>query len=160
MLTRVPGAGHPVTLAARANMARSTGDAGDAASARDQFTALLPIREQVSGDTDPGTLTVRASVACWTGAAGDPPAARDQYAALVPVRERLLGPEHPRTLITRASLARWTGAAGRRPRPVRGAAAAAGTSLWRRASRHGRSPGQPRYPEPGRPERGRRALAR
>jgi hypothetical protein len=40
---------HQDTLAACGNLARWTGQAGDAAGARDQLAALLPIRERVLG---------------------------------------------------------------------------------------------------------------
>jgi Tetratricopeptide repeat len=103
---------HPDTLAIRANLAGWTGLAGDAAGARDQYAALLPIRERVSGPEHPDTLTVRGDLARWTGMAGDAAGARDQYAALLPIRERVSGPEHPDTLTYRANLARWTGEAG------------------------------------------------
>ena len=48
------------TLTARGNLAYWTGQAGDAAGARDQFAALLPIRERVLGPEHPDTLTTRA----------------------------------------------------------------------------------------------------
>ena len=89
-----------------------TGMTGDAAGARDQFAALLPVRERVSGPEHPGTLTARSNLARWTGQAGDAAGARDQFAALLPVRERVLGPDHPDTLSTRSILADWTGQAG------------------------------------------------
>jgi hypothetical protein len=54
------GPEHPETLAARASLASWTGEAGDAAGARDQFAALLPIRERVSGPEHPETLAARA----------------------------------------------------------------------------------------------------
>ena len=73
-----------------------TGEAGDAAGARDQLAALLPIRERVLGPEHPDTLTTRNQLARWTGEAGDAAGARDQLAALLPIRERVLGPEHPR----------------------------------------------------------------
>ncbi|MFD0480864.1 tetratricopeptide repeat protein [Nonomuraea thailandensis] len=88
------------------------GEAGDAAAARDQHAALLPIEERVLGTEHPDTLNTRHDLASWTGEAGDAAAARDQYAALLPIEERVLGAEHPDTLTTRANLARWTGAAG------------------------------------------------
>ena len=55
----MPGCGslapeHPDTLAARANLAYWTGKAGDAAGARDQYAALLPVLERVSGRRAPG----------------------------------------------------------------------------------------------------------
>ena len=111
------GPEHPETLAARGNLARWTGEAGDAAGARDQFAALLPVFERVSGAEHPDTLTARGNLAHWTGAAGDAADARDQYAALLPTVERVSGPEHPETLEARDSLAYWSqktdGAEGR-----------------------------------------------
>ena len=106
------GAEHPDTLAARAQLASSTGNAGDAAAARDQYAALLPVYERVLGPEHPDTLADRGNLARWTGQAGDAPAARDQLAALLPVEERVLGAEHPSTLYARRNLARWTGEAG------------------------------------------------
>jgi Domain of unknown function (DUF4062)/Tetratricopeptide repeat len=106
------GPQHPDTLAARAELAFWVGWAGDAAGARDQLAALLPIDERVLGPVDRNTLTTRHYLAHWTGKAGDAAGARDQCAALLPLRERVLGPEHPHTLTTRANLARWTGEAG------------------------------------------------
>ena len=45
------------------------GGGGDAAGARDQFAALLPIRERVLGAEHPDTLTTRANLAYWAGQA-------------------------------------------------------------------------------------------
>ena len=106
------GLEHSDTLAARHSLAYWTGEAGDAAGARDQFAALLPIEERILGPEDPGTLAARHELARWTGNAGDAAGARDQFAALLPIRERMQGPEHPNTLPTRHNLARWTGHAG------------------------------------------------
>ena len=106
------GAEHPDTLTVRGNLARWTGEAGDAAGARDQFAALLPIRERVSGAEHPDTLAVRGNLGRWTGEAGDAAGARDQFAALLPIRERASGAEHPDTLAVRGNLAHWTGEAG------------------------------------------------
>ena len=66
MRERVSGAEHPDTLLDRANLARFTGEAGDAAGARDRLAALLPVRERVSGVEHPHTQTVRAYLAYWT----------------------------------------------------------------------------------------------
>ena len=104
---RAPGhPGHPRDLA------RWTGQAGDAAGARDQYAALLPVVERVLGAEHPDTLAARANLADWTGQAGDAAGARDQYAALLPIVERVRGAEHPDTLAARANLADWTGQAG------------------------------------------------
>ena len=102
----------PDTLTTRDNLAFWTGEAGDAAGARDQLAALLPIRERVLGPEHPDTLITRHNLAHWTGQAGDAAGARDQLAALLPIRERVLGAEHPDTLTTRHNLAHWTGQAG------------------------------------------------
>jgi len=103
------GAEHLDTLTARAELARWTGQAGDAAAARDQFAALLPVMERVLGTDDPDTIIVRADLARWTGEAGDAAAARDQFAALLPALNGTLGTDHPETIIVRAQGARWTG---------------------------------------------------
>ena len=106
------GAEHPGTLSARGYLAYWTGEAGDAAGARDQFAALLPIRERVLGPEHRDTLNARDYLARWTGQAGDAAKARDQFAALLPIMDRVLGSEHPDTLRTRANLALNTGTAG------------------------------------------------
>jgi hypothetical protein len=106
------GPEHPETLDTRHSLATWTGATGDAAGARDQFAALLPIRERALGPEHPDTLDTRHSLASWIGRAGDAAGARDQLAALLPIRERALGPEHPDTLATGGSLAYWAGRAG------------------------------------------------
>jgi hypothetical protein len=109
---RILGPDHPDTLTSRSNLAYWTGEAGDAATARDQYAALIPDCERILGPDHPDTLTRRSSLAYWTGKAGDAATARDHYAALIPDRERILGPDHPDTLTRRGSLAYWTGEAG------------------------------------------------
>ena len=99
-------------LAILEGRAQSVSEMGDAAGARDQYAALLPVSERVHGLEHRDTLVVRANLANWTGEAGDAAGARDQFAALGPVPERILGPEHQGTLVTRSNLAHWTGKAG------------------------------------------------
>ena len=106
------GPEHPDTLGARHELAGWTGMAGDAAGARDQLAALLPIEERVLGPDHPRTLGTRLLLAAWTGNAGDAAGARDRLAALLPIIERVLGPEHPNTLSACHNLARWIGNAG------------------------------------------------
>ena len=106
------GPGHRDTLTVSNQLASWTGQAGDAAGARDQYAALLPVIERVLGPEHPDTLATRGNLALWTGQAGDAAGARDQYAALLPMFERVLGPEHPDTLATRGNLASWTAQAG------------------------------------------------
>ena len=67
------GPEHPGALATRSELAYSVGQAGDAAAARDQFAALLPVAERVLGPEHPDTLAARASLAYWTGQAGTRP---------------------------------------------------------------------------------------
>ena len=62
---RILGPEHPETLATRSQLASWTGEAGDSAWARDQFSALLPIMERVLGPEHPDTLTNRANLAYW-----------------------------------------------------------------------------------------------
>jgi hypothetical protein len=69
----VLGPGHPQTLATRANLARWSGEAGDAAEARDQSAALLPVAERVLGLEHPITLRARNNLAHWTRMAGGGP---------------------------------------------------------------------------------------
>ena len=69
MHEQVLGPEHPDALTTRANLAGWTGEAGDAAAARDQYAALLPVRKRVLGPEHPGTLTVYADLAHWTGRA-------------------------------------------------------------------------------------------
>jgi hypothetical protein len=109
-----PGYGpeHPVTLSARYELAVWAGESGDAAGARDQYNALLPVRERILGPEHLHTLITRNQLARQTGEAGDVVEARDQLAVLLPVDERVLGTEHPETLTARANLALWTGEAG------------------------------------------------
>lgn len=45
---------------------RRAGRCGWRRGARDQFAALLPVRERVLGREHPDTLTTRANLARWT----------------------------------------------------------------------------------------------
>src|ERR1700722_3734018 len=49
------------------------------AGARDQFAALLPIRERALGSEHPDTLRAHRGLARWTGEAGDGAGPRDQW---------------------------------------------------------------------------------
>ena len=69
MIERVLGPEHPDTLAARHQLARWTGHAGDPAGARDLFAGLLPVFERVLGPEHPRTLAARQQLARWTGEA-------------------------------------------------------------------------------------------
>lgn len=66
-----PALEHPGALAARSELAYSIGQAGDAAAARDQFAALLPVRERVCGLEHAETVAVWYQLAHWTALTGD-----------------------------------------------------------------------------------------
>ena len=106
------GSGRADTLAERVGLASWIGQAGDAAGARDQFAALLPVCERVLGAEHRDTLAAGTELAYWSGQAGDAAGARDQFAALLPVCERVLGAEHRDTLAAGTELAYWSGAGG------------------------------------------------
>ncbi|MFD0476379.1 tetratricopeptide repeat protein [Nonomuraea thailandensis] len=106
------GTEHPSTLAARHELAGWTGLTWDTATAREQFAALLPIRERVLGVEHPDTLITRSYLANHTGLAGDAAAAREQCAALLAIYTRLHGVDHPLTLDARHDMAHWTGHVG------------------------------------------------
>jgi hypothetical protein len=78
-------------LAAREELAYWTGCAGDAAAARDQFAALLPIRERVLGLEHAETLAIWYQLAHWTARVGDAATAQDLVLVLLPVREQASG---------------------------------------------------------------------
>jgi hypothetical protein len=54
---------------AAVTLAHWTGQAGDPTAARDQFAALLPVREQVLGARHPDTVATREQLDRWTGRA-------------------------------------------------------------------------------------------
>jgi hypothetical protein len=68
---RILGSDHPDTLATRHNVARWTGETGDATGARDQLTALLPVIDRVLGPDHPNTLTTRTNLVLWAEKAAD-----------------------------------------------------------------------------------------
>jgi hypothetical protein len=65
------GPKHPNTLAARHGLAHWTGQAGDAAGARDQLAELLSTSDRVLGPEHPHTLAIREALAHWSTQAGD-----------------------------------------------------------------------------------------
>jgi tetratricopeptide (TPR) repeat protein len=103
---------HPGTLVARNNIARWTGQCGDAAGALRLATALLPDMERVLGHDHPGTLATRDNIAGWTGQCGDAAGALRLFTALLPDVERVLGPDHPGALSTKGHLASLAGECG------------------------------------------------
>jgi hypothetical protein len=111
----VLGADHPDTLAARHQLARWHGEAGDPAGAAAAFEQLLRDRLRVLGADHPDTLATRHQLARWHGEAGDPAGAAAAFEQLLTDRLRVLGPDHPDTLTTRHNLASCRGKAGDAP---------------------------------------------
>ena len=60
-------------MTTRHNLAYWTGEAGDAAGARDLFATLWLDSVRVLGPEHPGTLAAQANLARWTEEAGDDP---------------------------------------------------------------------------------------
>ena len=102
------GPNHPDTLATRSNIARWTGENGDAPGALRLFSELLPVRVRVLGRNHPETLATRGNIARWTGENGDVTAALELLAALLPDLDRVLGPYDRRTLACRGNIAART----------------------------------------------------
>ena len=69
---RALGAEQPGTLAARVNLARWTGETGDAADVQAQLQDLVRTGEHVLGAGHPDALVTRHHLARWTAAAGRP----------------------------------------------------------------------------------------
>ncbi|MFJ8965971.1 tetratricopeptide repeat protein [Lentzea sp. NPDC102401] len=92
--------------------ARSLGEAGLVAEARDHFDKLHISAEQRLGSDHPATLTSRHASAYWRGEAGDPAGAVAAFDDLLIDQLRVLGPDHPDTLTTRHDRVRWQGEAG------------------------------------------------
>jgi hypothetical protein len=67
----VSGPEHPDTLNDCGSLAYYTGEAGDAAEARNLYAALVSVRERVSGPEHPDTLNDCGSLAYWTWEADD-----------------------------------------------------------------------------------------
>ncbi|MEU4532507.1 FxSxx-COOH system tetratricopeptide repeat protein [Micromonospora ureilytica] len=106
------GPNHPDTLAARHELARWRGRAGDPVGAAKAYAELLTDRLQLLGGDHPQTLATRNSLAAWRGAAGDATGAAAAFAALLTDQAKILGLEHRQTLTTRNNLAYQRGQAG------------------------------------------------
>ena len=107
-MERVLGPRHRHTLLIRYYLARWTGEAGDAAGARELAVALVEDDEQILGTEHRHTLLARAQLVRWTGEAGDAAGARTQATTLLKDLERIYGPNHQNTRATRTDLAQWT----------------------------------------------------
>jgi hypothetical protein len=89
------GSKHPDTLRTRAEIARWTGEAGNAREALRLHEELLPIQATELLPQHRDVLRTRNDLAHWTGHAGDVHKALDLCKALLPDLERELGPNDP-----------------------------------------------------------------
>ena len=141
----------------RGDLANWTGQAGDAAGARDQYAALLPVRAGTWPRSTRRTLAVRSNLAYWTGQRGMRPGPATSTPRCCPSasgsRRRTPGHlGHPLNLaLDRAGRRR-----GRGPRPVRGAAARRRNGSWPRRPLDPDRPRQPRLLDRAGRRRGRR----
>lgn len=116
---RIQGEDHPDTLTTRNNIARWTGQSGNAATALCLFQALLPDWVQVLGPDHPSTLATRNNIALFTARCGELTAAHCLFQALLADEQRVLGPYRVETLITRSNIAGLTGIFGDAERALR-----------------------------------------
>ncbi len=111
--TRILGDDHSGTLTARANLARSYGQAGRTADAITIQEQVLADAARVLGPDHHGTLTARANLAASFGQAGRTAEAITIQEQVLTDAERALGVDHPDSLTTRAHLASSYRQAGR-----------------------------------------------
>ncbi len=99
--TRLLGADHPDTLAARQEAAYELGRLGRHQEAHDVYRAVLVGRERSMGPLHRDTLHCRHNLACALGALGRHAEAHHAAAETAADRAVVLGAEHPDTLLTR-----------------------------------------------------------
>ena len=100
------------TLRARYNIARWTGETGDAREALRLFEALHLDTVSPFCSDDRDTLLGRHQIAYWTGETGDAREALRLFEELHRDVERLFGSDDRDTLLARQQIARWTGEIG------------------------------------------------
>ncbi|MEV0253116.1 tetratricopeptide repeat protein [Streptomyces sp. NPDC050732] len=110
--TRVFGAEHPHTLAARNNLAAVHESAGNSRHAIALYEQVLADCAQVLGAAHPDTLRARNNLAATCESAGDSARAVSLLEQVVPERSRVLGADHPETLSSQDNLAGAYSAAG------------------------------------------------
>lgn len=99
------GAGHPVSLDARAAHAWAAGRAGSADDARALLETLADEADTALGNPDhPTALRIRIGLACWTLRSGDPDRALAIVTELEPRCTSVFGPDHPLGIDASATL--------------------------------------------------------
>ncbi|MGY5308678.1 tetratricopeptide repeat protein [Nocardia gipuzkoensis] len=99
-------------IAARARLARWTGDAGDPHAARAMFAELVEDCTRIFGPDHSETLTWRVQLANWIAYCGDNRLAIAMLDDLLPLQLAISEPEHPDVLRIRADLAFYIGQSG------------------------------------------------
>ncbi|HEX7304432.1 tetratricopeptide repeat protein, partial [Lentzea sp.] len=91
----------------RYELARWSGEAGDAAEAVAACEDVLTDQSRVLGPDHPSTLATRAGLASLLGKARGPAHAVAEYDAVLADQLRVLGPDHPSTATVHRELVRW-----------------------------------------------------
>ncbi|MGC5225444.1 tetratricopeptide repeat protein [Micromonospora sp. DT81.3] len=103
------GADDRAVLAARGDLARYHGKAGDLRAAVKEHRLLLHDKRRALGESDIATLTTWGNLAAFLGEAGDWPDAVAELEALLPKLEFSQGPYYEGVLATRSNIARNRG---------------------------------------------------
>lgn len=109
------GADHPLTLAARADIAFQTAMSGDPADALELYQRLMSDRLRVFGPetrSDPDTLEVRNQIAHLTAVTGNPALALGLYRELLSDLADIRAPDHPTSLLVRYEIANYSAETG------------------------------------------------
>ncbi|MER6179838.1 hypothetical protein [Streptomyces sp. NPDC001652] len=96
----------------RDDLARWTGETGDAQDAARRYAELHRDTERILGPDASETLLTRHNTAYWTAAHGARARALADCRALLDDEHRVNGPAHPHTLAVRHNIAGWTEAEG------------------------------------------------
>lgn len=96
----------------RDDLARWTGETGDAQDAARRYAELHRDTERILGPEASETLLTRHNTAYWTAAHGARAQALAECRALLDDAHRVNGPAHPHTLAVRHNIAGWTEAEG------------------------------------------------
>jgi hypothetical protein len=115
---RACGRRHPLTLAARAQLADAVGRSGDAEEAAVIFERLLIDQVAAVGHQSPALLANRYRAAVWTAQAGHPSQGLTALRGLLADQERILGTDHANTLNTRVTIAQLIDAQGDRDEAI------------------------------------------
>lgn len=92
----------------RDDLARWTGESGDAQDAARRYAELHGDTERILGPDAAETLLTRHNTAYWTAAQGARARALAECRALLDDEQRVNGPAHPHTLAVRHNIAGWT----------------------------------------------------